>query len=297
MSRFNFNEITLQSSADISKVAENFAMIEENAVLKTDTATTSQNGLMTSSDKSKLNNIENNATHVVVDSNIVKNGQNPVIGGAIYQALLNKVDKVNGKGLSTNDYTTEEKTKLASINTALLALKNNELQTDLNSEKVGGYTLDNIKELDDKIVVDYTLLETCQLLQIDNVTLEPNKEYIFYIANPPDSTTGNDEYFKLYINNTMIFSQSGRDKDSIFLYGILKIVPNNTRNKYFLNFMGIKIYGVQQIVTYSSDADTFAYMDEFNLDSENNYSIKMQTYRENSIQAGASVKIYEKRGV
>jgi len=32
------------------------------------------------------------------------------------QALDNKVDKVNGKGLSTNDFTTEEKNKLARIN-------------------------------------------------------------------------------------------------------------------------------------------------------------------------------------
>jgi hypothetical protein len=35
--------------------------------------------------------------------------------GTVYSALQNKVDKVTGKGLSTEDYTTEEKTKLASI--------------------------------------------------------------------------------------------------------------------------------------------------------------------------------------
>jgi len=31
------------------------------------------------------------------------------------ESLAGKVDKENGKGLSTNDYTTEDKTKLAGI--------------------------------------------------------------------------------------------------------------------------------------------------------------------------------------
>lgn len=46
----------------------------------------------------------------------------------IQTALANKVDKVTGKGLSTNDYTTEEKTKLAGLSnyddTALVASVN-----------------------------------------------------------------------------------------------------------------------------------------------------------------------------
>ena len=33
----------------------------------------------------------------------------------VKNALLGKVDKVDGKGLSTNDYTSEEKTKLSGI--------------------------------------------------------------------------------------------------------------------------------------------------------------------------------------
>lgn len=40
---------------------------------------------------------------------------NPVKSGGIYTALAGKVDKVAGKDLSTNDYTTTEKTKLAGI--------------------------------------------------------------------------------------------------------------------------------------------------------------------------------------
>jgi len=37
------------------------------------------------------------------------------IKAKITDAIKNKVDKVDGKGLSTNDYTTAEKTKLAGI--------------------------------------------------------------------------------------------------------------------------------------------------------------------------------------
>lgn len=40
---------------------------------------------------------------------------NKSVADAVNAAIGNKVDKVSGKGLSTNDYTTAEKTKLAGI--------------------------------------------------------------------------------------------------------------------------------------------------------------------------------------
>ena len=45
-------------------------------------------------------------------------------------AIQNKVDKVNGKQLSTNDYTTEEKNKLAGIETGAEVNEVNEAPTD-----------------------------------------------------------------------------------------------------------------------------------------------------------------------
>lgn len=42
-------------------------------------------------------------------------GDDPNFATTVATQIGNKVDKVNGKGLSTNDYTTEEKTKLAGI--------------------------------------------------------------------------------------------------------------------------------------------------------------------------------------
>ena len=64
------------------------------------------------------NTISATGTSITIDSSITNANQtNPVQGGAIYTALSNKVDKVSGKGLSTNDYTTAEKTKLSGIAT------------------------------------------------------------------------------------------------------------------------------------------------------------------------------------
>ena len=49
------------------------------------------------------------------DSEITSGGKKPVAGGAIFTALQGKVDKVEGKGLSTNDYSNEDKAQVAKI--------------------------------------------------------------------------------------------------------------------------------------------------------------------------------------
>ena len=71
--------------------------------------------LMSADDKSKLDNIAPNATAVTVDSALSSTSTNPVQNKVINSALGDKVDKVSGKGLSTNDFTTAEKEKLAGI--------------------------------------------------------------------------------------------------------------------------------------------------------------------------------------
>ena len=54
-------------------------------------------------------------TSITVDKAVTAGSNNPVSGGAVSTALGKKVDKVDGKQLSTEDYTTAEKTKLAGI--------------------------------------------------------------------------------------------------------------------------------------------------------------------------------------
>lgn len=61
---------------------------------------------------------------------------------AINNAVKNKVDKVNGKGLSTNDYTTEEKNKLASINVSA-----EENQNAFSKVKVGNKTISSNEKM------------------------------------------------------------------------------------------------------------------------------------------------------
>jgi len=50
-----------------------------------------------------------------IDSALSSTSVNPVQNNVVKAAIDKKVDKVSGKGLSTNDYTTDEKNKLAGI--------------------------------------------------------------------------------------------------------------------------------------------------------------------------------------
>lgn len=102
--------------------------------------TTTTHGLMTAADKVKLNGIAEGANKTIVDSSLNATSTNPVKNKAVHAEfnsvrteladassglqsqinnhttlIGNKVDKVEGKGLSTNDYTTEEKNKLAGL--------------------------------------------------------------------------------------------------------------------------------------------------------------------------------------
>ena len=54
---------------------------------------------------------------ITVDSSMSSTSENPVQNKVIYTALQDKVDTVSGKGLSTNDFTDAEKTKLSGIAT------------------------------------------------------------------------------------------------------------------------------------------------------------------------------------
>lgn len=80
-------------------------------------ATTSASGLMSAGDKTKLNGIATGANKTTVDAALSSSSTNPVQNKTIYSALEGKVDVENGKGLSSNDFTTAEKTKLAGIDT------------------------------------------------------------------------------------------------------------------------------------------------------------------------------------
>ena len=52
---------------------------------------------------------------IEIDSALSEDSTNPVENRVITKALQNKVDKIDGKGLSTNDYSDADKVKLASV--------------------------------------------------------------------------------------------------------------------------------------------------------------------------------------
>lgn len=100
----------------------------------------------TTDEKTKLAGIEDGANKTIVDSMLSSTSTNPLQNKAVNTALGNKVDKVTGKQLSTNDYTTAEKTKLAGIaegatktvvDTALSGTSQNPVQNRVIQEELG----------------------------------------------------------------------------------------------------------------------------------------------------------------
>ena len=103
-----------------------------NAKASTAVATPTTDGLLAAADKTKLNGIATGATKVIVEQSLVNQSSNPLAGKVVQEMIGNvmhgvtelgnqldgKVDKVTGKGLSTNDYTTAEKNKLAAFGAA-----------------------------------------------------------------------------------------------------------------------------------------------------------------------------------
>lgn len=124
------------------------------------------------------------------------------------QDVSNKVDKIEGKGLSTNDYTTEEKTKLAGINmsskqdtlvsgTNIKTINNQSILGSGNIEVGGGSSLPisfstTQPPLDGSVVlwvnadaepvVDeftaFTLAGTCTNLEVEDQTELSSRQYL-----------------------------------------------------------------------------------------------------------------------
>ena len=100
-------------------------------------------GKDTAADKTKLDGIATGATKTVVDSALDSSSTNPVQNKVINAALGNKVDKASGKGLSTNDYTTTEKNKLAGVTESADAVSYSQTvaSSDSGAYEVGKITI------------------------------------------------------------------------------------------------------------------------------------------------------------
>lgn len=78
-------------------------------------ASANNDSLMSSAHFSKLEGIEEGANKTVVDTALSETSTNPVQNKVVKSIIDTKVDKVDGKGLSTNDFTTAEKEKLTGL--------------------------------------------------------------------------------------------------------------------------------------------------------------------------------------
>ena len=69
----------------------------------------------TTAEKTKLSGIESQANRTIISQTTGESTTSVMSQNAVTSALNNKVDLIQGKGLSTEDYTTAEKTKLSGI--------------------------------------------------------------------------------------------------------------------------------------------------------------------------------------
>lgn len=114
---------------------------------------------------------------ITIDSALSSSSTNPVQNKVINTALGNKVDKVSGKGLSTNDYTTTEKNKLAGI----AANANNYTLPKAGAETLGGVKI-GMEFIGESGSTEYSMVHVAENAEDGNL----------YSRYPNDATTSND---------------------------------------------------------------------------------------------------------
>ena len=202
---------------------------------------------------------ETGANKVTSMSSSSTNTQYPT-AKAVYDALLTKVDKVEGKVLSTNDYTTAEKNKLAGIeaqanktvvDSALSSTSENPVQNKAVYAALN--TKANTSDVYTKSQTDSAILASSSTItQVVNSALSrlsslENHQYI-------DDFTYNSETgaLKFYcgaqqVGNTItIVSGSGADAAPAFNGGRVEVVDN--RNQLIFTKNGVAVEGIDPIV-------------------------------------------------
>lgn len=211
--------------------------------------TTSSDGLMSIADKKKLDGIDTGANKITVDTSLSSTSTNPVqnkvvnsaisnlntlvgntsVSTQITNAVANKVDKVSGKGLSANDYTTIEKNKLAGIS------ENAEVnQNAFSNVVVGSATISADSKTD-----------TLTLVAGNNVTLTPDSTNDKITIAAKDTT-----YSAATTSSAGLMSASDKSKLDGIAIGATKITvdtalsstsTNPVQNKVINSALGKKL--------------------------------------------------------
>ena len=125
---------------------------------------------------------------IVVDSSLSNTSENPVQNKVIYDALDDKVDKVAGKGLSENDYTTADKTIVDNVTTNLAGKADLAVPSAVNNFA----TLNSSGNLTDsginKNIIPSSAASNNQLVTASDISTLTNKANK---VSPAPSTNGN----------------------------------------------------------------------------------------------------------
>ncbi len=130
--------------------------------------------------------VNEGALYVPMDDVPVENSIKVVKSGGVFTALSTKVDKVQGKGLSTNDYTDADKTIVTGVPTALDGKVDN---TTLNNY----YTktqVDNIVEA----------IKNGRFVVVQELPTTDIQTNVIYLV--PKSTAGTNNSYDEYVNTT-----------------------------------------------------------------------------------------------
>lgn len=151
----------------------------------------------TTAEKTKLEGVEAGANKTVVDSTLSTTSTNPVQNKKIKEELDKKVDKVSGKGLSSNDYTSTEKSKLAQIDNSLL-----------------GVTADDIGKVKDVKYNGSSILDASGVAVIPTIVIEDlQSEYTTVTANV-SKTLNDTTYYGFNVAKTdaafEVYNSSGQ---------------------------------------------------------------------------------------
>lgn len=164
-------------------------------------------GLMSKEDFTKLSGIAEGANKTIVDTALSATSTNPVQNQVVNTALGGKVDKVAGKGLSSNDFTDAYKTKLDNIDLDNIG---NVLGVTVNGQNVVDATDKIAKITIDDLASDYIDIA------IDNAAwTTQNLDGTNYQAIRLAAT---DTALGVFVNNKEIVVQKVYDGANGYLY-------------------------------------------------------------------------------
>lgn len=176
--------------------------------------------------ETKLQGIDDQANKTIVDNALDSTSSNPVQNSVIKSALDGKVSTENGKGLSTNDYTTTEKNKLAGIESqanktivddSLSDSSENPVQNKVINTALGGkansshtHTVSNITDFpsipsktsdltnDSNFVVSSTLATVATTGDYDDLIDKPTLSSLGGVVTVEKQTTAEAGYISTY---------------------------------------------------------------------------------------------------